>query len=114
MDKTRNTKADAFQWKDHHGTASSHWSGLPLECTRKLTNQMEVRIDAGFHHRNPNVHFPPSFVDNPGNAFDPKYIPLTIFNPSHVDHLYIGRDTVVAFADEPKVDMYNVELTREE
>ena len=44
---------------------------------------MDIRIDAGFHHRNPNVHIPSSCVDNPGNAFDPKYIPVTIFNLSH-------------------------------
>ena len=56
---------------------------VPLECTRKLTDQMDIRIDAGFHHRNPNVHIPPSCVDNPGNAFGPKYIPVTIFNLSH-------------------------------
>ena len=40
-----------------------------------------------------------------------KNIPLTIFNLSHVDHLYIGRNTVVASADKPTVDVYNVELT---
>ena len=85
---------------------------VPLECTRKLTDQMDIRIDAGFHHRNPNVCIPPSCEDNPRNAFDPKYIPLTIFNLSHLDHLYIGRDTVVAF--EPTLDMYNVELVSED
>ena len=31
---------------------------VPLECTRTLTNQMDIRIDTGFHHRNPNVHIP--------------------------------------------------------
>ena len=87
---------------------------VPLECTRKLTDQMDIRIDAGFHHRNPDVYIPPSCVDNPRNAFDPKYIPLTIFNFSHLDHFHIGRDTVVAFADEPTVDVYNVELTSED
>ena len=85
---------------------------VPLECTRKLTDQMDIRIDRGFHHRNPNVHIPLSCIDNPGNAFDPKYIPLTIFNLSHVDHLYTGID--IAFADEPTVDMSNVELTSED
>ena len=87
---------------------------VPLECTRKLMDQMDIRIDSGFHHRNPNVHISPSCVENPGNAFDPKYIPITIFNLSCVDHLYIGRDTVVAFADEPTVDVYNVELASED
>ena len=89
---------------------------VPLECTRKITDQMDIKwtIDTGFHHRNPNVHIPPSCVDNSGNAFDPKYIPLTIFNLSHVDHLYIGRDTVVAFADEPTVDVCNVKLASED
>ena len=87
---------------------------VPLECTRKIMNHMDIRIDTGFHHRNPNVHIPPSCVNNTGNAFDPKYIPLTIFSLSCVDHLYIDRDTVVAFADEPTVDVYNVELASED
>ena len=29
---------------------------VPLECTRQLTNQMDIRIDAGFHHKNPNIY----------------------------------------------------------
>ena len=53
-------------------------------------------------------------VENPENACDPKYIPITISNLSCVDHLYIGRDTVVTFADEPTVDVYNVELASED
>ena len=87
---------------------------VPLECTRKLMDQMDIRIDTGFHHRNPNVHILPSCVENPGNACDPKFIPITIFNLSHVVHLYIGRDTVVAFADKPTVDMYNMKLASED
>ena len=68
---------------------------VPLLCTRKLVDQMDIRINTGFHHRNPNVHIAPSCGENPENAFDPKYITITIFNLSHVDHLYIGRDTVL-------------------
>ena len=41
-------------------------------------------------------------------------MPLTIFNLSKVDHLYIGRDTVVAFAEEPTIDTYHIEITGEE
>ena len=41
-------------------------------------------------------------------------MPLTIFNLSKVDHLYIGRDTVVAFAEEPAIDTYHIELAGEE
>ena len=37
-------------------------------------------------------------------------MPLTIFNLSTVDHLYIGEDTVIAFAEEPILDTYNIEL----
>ena len=76
-------------------------------------DQMDIRIDTGYHHRNPYVHIPPSCVENHENAFDPKFIPITIFNLSHVDHQYIGRDTIVAFADEPTVNMYNMELASE-
>ena len=75
---------------------------------------MDIRVNAGFHHRNPNVYIPPSCINNPGNEFCPQFIPLTIFNLSKVDHLYIGRDTVVAFADKPAVDVYHVEIASDE
>ena len=41
-------------------------------------------------------------------------MPLTIFNLSKVDHLYIGRDTMVPFAEEPTTDTYNIEIAGEE
>ena len=71
---------------------------------------MTWRVNAGLHHRNPNVYIPPSCINNPGNKFEPQYTPLTIFNLSKVDYLYIGRDTVLAFADEPAVNVYHVEI----
>ena len=82
-----------------------------LECTRKLMDQMDIRIDTGFHHKNPNVYIPPSCVCNSNNQYNPKYMPLTIWNLSSVDHLYIGRDTVIAFAEQPTIESYNIELT---
>ena len=39
---------------------------------------------------------------------------LTIFNLSKVDNLYIGRDTMVAFAEEPTIDTYHIEIAGEE
>ena len=41
-------------------------------------------------------------------------MPLAIFNLSTVDHLYIGKDTVIAFAEEPILDTYNIELASED
>ena len=32
---------------------------VPLECTRPVTDKMDIRMDIGFHHRNPNVYIPP-------------------------------------------------------
>ena len=32
---------------------------VPLECTGKLMDKMDIRIDADFHHRNPNVSVTP-------------------------------------------------------
>ena len=40
-------------------------------------------------------------------------MPLTIFNLSTVDHLYIGKDTVIAFAEQPVLETYNIELAGE-
>ena len=41
-------------------------------------------------------------------------MPLTVFNLGKVDHLYIGQDTVVAFAEEPIIDTYHIEIASEE
>ena len=38
---------------------------VPLECTRQLTDQMDIRIDTGFHHKNPNIYIPPCCINNP-------------------------------------------------
>ena len=73
---------------------------------------MDIRIDTGFHHRNPNI--PPLCINNPNNQYNPKYMPLTIFNLSKVDHLYMGRDTMVTFAEEPTIDTYHIEVASEE
>ena len=62
---------------------------VPLECTRQLTNQMDIRIDTAFHHKNPNIYIPPSCINNPNNQYNPEYMPLTIFNLSTVNHLYV-------------------------
>ena len=87
---------------------------VPLECTRQLTDQMDIRIDTGFHHKNPNIYIPPSCINNPNNKYNPRYMPLTIFNISMVDHLYIGKDTVITFAEQPVLETYNIELARED
>ena len=125
-------KTDAFKWKDHHritrcnircplGTSSFSKNAsrrppyrVPLECTRPVTDRIDIRMDIGFHHRNPNVYIPPSFVNNPNNKYNPKYIPLSIFNLSRINHLYIGRDTVIAFVDVPKFETYHVEIASED
>ena len=75
---------------------------------------MDIRIDTGFHHKNPNIYIPPSCINNPNNQYNPKYMPLTIFNLSTVDHLYIGKDTMIAFAEEPILETYNIELASED
>ena len=77
---------------------------------------MDIRMDIGFHHMNPSVYIPPplSFVNNPNNKYNPKYIPLIIFNISRVDHLYIGKDTAIAFTDVPEFETYNVEIASED
>ena len=41
-------------------------------------------------------------------------MPLTIFNLGKVDQLYIGRDTMVTFAEEPTIDTYHIEVAGEE
>ena len=75
---------------------------------------MDIRIDTVFHHKNPNVYIPPSCAETPITNIAPKYMPLTIFNLSKVDHLYIGRDTVIAFAEQPTIETYNIQLASDD
>ena len=87
---------------------------VPLECTRQLTDQMDIRIDTGFLHKNPNIYIPPCCINSPNNKHNPWYMPLTIFNLSTVDHLYISKDTVITFAEQPVLETYNIELASED
>ena len=41
-------------------------------------------------------------------------MPLSIFNLSKVDYVYIGKETVVVFADAPEFETYNVEIASED
>ena len=75
---------------------------------------MDIRIDTGFHHKIPNIYIPPCCINNPNNKLNPRYMPLTIFNLSTVDHLYIGKDTVIAFAEQPVLETYHIELASED
>ena len=90
-------------------TEQFHWSVAANWKTRWTSGMMQ-----GFTTETQMYIFPPSCINNPGKKFHPQFIPLTIFNLSKVDHLYIGRDTVVAFADKPAVDVYHVEIASDE
>ena len=41
-------------------------------------------------------------------------MPLTIFNLSTVNHLYIGKDTMITFAEQPVLETYNIKLASED
>ena len=60
------------------------------------------------------IYIPPCCINNPHNKLNPRYMPLTIFNLSTVDHLYIGKDTVIAFAEQTVLETYHIELASED
>ena len=41
-------------------------------------------------------------------------MPLSIFNLSKVNHSYIGRDTMIAFAEQPTIETYNIQLASDD
>ena len=106
-----------FTFKINDGTRSfsKNTSRRPPYSTTRMHQTCyrwdEYQNEYRFHHRNPNVYIPYSFVNNPNNKYNPKYILLTIFNLSKVDHP--GRDTVIAFTDVPEFETYNVEIASE-
>ena len=54
---------------------------VPLECTRPVTDRMDIRMDIGFHHRNLNVYSLPSFVNNPNKQIQPQVHTTNHFQP---------------------------------
>ena len=38
---------------------------VPLECTRKLMDHMDIRIDTAFHHKNPQCIYTPLMCQKP-------------------------------------------------
>ena len=125
-------KTDVFQWKNYHKTArlnircslgtrlfSEDKSRRPPYSTTRM-HQTCYRWDGyqnGYQvsQQEPQyIYIPPNFVNNPNNKYNPKHMPLTIFNLSKFDHLYTGRDTIVAFANIPEFETYNVEIANED
>ena len=41
-------------------------------------------------------------------------MPITMWNLSTVDHLYIGKDTLITFAEQPEINTFNIEITSDE
>ena len=60
------------------------------------------------------VYTPPHVSETLITNIAPKYMPLTIFNRSKVNHLYIGKDTVIAFAEQPTIETYNIQLASDD
>ena len=53
---------------------------VPLECTQPVTDWMDIRIDTVFHHKNPNVHIPPSYVNNSTIIINPNIYAINQFS----------------------------------
>ena len=41
-------------------------------------------------------------------------MPITMWNLSTVYHLYIGKDNMIAFAEQPEIETFNIEIASDE
>ena len=76
---TNNSNHPSIRYKGNNYNCGENFNNAKNDNTEKPSN-VELTL----------MHITPSCAENPRNAFDPKYIPITIFNLSYIDHLYIG------------------------
>ena len=82
---------------------------VPLECTRPVMDGMDIRMDMGFHHRNPNVYIHPSLITN------------TTLNTCHKPFSTLARlitctleKTPLLHSQMQQFETYNVEIASED
>ena len=65
--------------------------GACVHHVRSDTEKYHMWLLPCAHHFQCVTHIPSSFVNNPNNKYNPKYMPLTIFNLMKVSRLYVVR-----------------------
>ena len=76
-----------------------HFAIVPTKCPNMFTGRVEARPCQEFQNKFPNLYLEPMQYNNPNGKWS-ESIPYMIINLEHERDVYLGKDTVVAYARE--------------
>ena len=76
-----------------------HFAIVPTKCPNMFTGRVEARPCHEFQNKFPNLYVEPMQYNNPDGKWS-ENIPYMIINLEHDRDIYLGKDTIVAYARE--------------
>ena len=76
-----------------------HFAIVLTKCPNMFTGRVEARPCQEFQNKFPNLYSEPMQYNNPDGKWS-ECIPYMIINLEHERDIYLGKDTVVAYARE--------------
>ena len=76
-----------------------HFAIVPTKCPNMFTGRVEARPCQEFQNKFPNLYVEPMQYNNPDGKWS-ENIPFMIINLEHDRDIYLGKDTIVAYARE--------------
>ena len=76
-----------------------HFAIVPTKCPNMFTGRVEARPCQEFQSKFPNLYLEPMQYNNPNGKWS-ESIPYMIINLEHDRDIYLGKDTVIAYARE--------------
>ena len=76
-----------------------HFAIVPTKCPNMFTGRVEVRPCQEFQNKFPNLYVEPMQYNNPNGKWS-ENIPYMVINLEHDRDIYLGKDTIVAYARE--------------
>ena len=76
-----------------------HFAVVPTKCPNMFTGRVEARLCQEFQNKFPNLYVEPMQYNNPNSKWS-ENIPFMIIDLEHDRDIYLGKDTVMAYARE--------------
>ena len=76
-----------------------HFAIVPTKCPNMFTGRVEACPCHEFQNKFPNLYLEPMQYNNPDGKWS-ENIPYMIINLEHDRDIYLGKDTIVAYARE--------------
>ena len=76
-----------------------HFAIVPTKCPNMFTGRVEACPCHEFQNKFPNLYLEPMQYNNPNGKWS-ENIPYMIINLEHDRDIYLGKDTIMAYARE--------------